>query len=203
MALAQLNGRWKMPCVFAAIQFAVYSCLSYAARYNDWFKLAVTCAFGILEVAMITVSLKLMQPEKKMTFDDFFEGLEKWVPAILGILWFWLWVLLWMLLFIFPAIVKMISYMMMFWVIAENPKISVRKAMRISKIMTSGHKADLFCLMLSFLGWILIAVCTLGIGYLFFAPYFKQTMTNAYFDLKKMAFDTGVLKPADFDAKTE
>ena len=87
---------------------------------------------------------------------------------------------------------------MMFWVITENPQIGPQKAMKISKIMTNGHKADIFGMYLSFLGWAILSILSCGIGFFWFVPYIIQTMTNAYYDLKKMAFDTGVLKPADF-----
>ena len=88
----------------------------------------------------------------------------------------------------------------MFWVISENPGISVKKAMNISKVMTSGHKGELFCLSMSFFGWFLLCCLSCGVGFIWLHPYFATTMTNAYYDLKIMAFESKKLKPADFDA---
>lgn len=198
MALAQLRGRWKMPCIFALIYIVIAGAFCYGVRKNFTFNLVAIAIYGILDVALISISLKLLRPEKNVTFDDFFEGLENWIHAALGMLWFELWVFLWALLFVIPGIVKAISYSMMFWVITENPQIGPQKAMKISKIMTNGHKADIFGMYLSFLGWAILSILSCGIGFVWFVPYIIQTMTNAYYDLKKMAFDTGVLKPADF-----
>ena len=47
-----------------------------------------------------------------------------------------------------------------------------------------GHKFDLFCLMLSFLGWVILSMFTLGIGYLWLAPYMYTTMAAFYEDVK-------------------
>ena len=89
---------------------------------------------------------------------------------------------------------------MMFYVLAENPKIGPMKAMDISKILTQGHKADLFMMDLSFFGWIFLTMLTSGIGFIWLHPYMTMTETYAYYDLKRMAFAQGKLTPADFEA---
>ena len=131
----------------------------------------------------------------------FLEGLEShWLNALLGSLWNFLWVFLWSLLFVIPGIVKSYSYSMMFSVIAENPKISAVKAMDISKVLTDGHKADLFVMDLSFLGWLILSCLSCGIGFIWLVPYMTMTETHAYYDLKRMAFSQNKLTPADFEA---
>ena len=55
---------------------------------------------------------------------------------------------------------------MIFFILAENPGISVRKAMNMSKAMTKGFKWDLFVMDLSFVGWGILSLLTLGIGLL-------------------------------------
>ena len=50
--------------------------------------------------------------------------------------------------------------------------------------MTYGHKMELFVLGLSFIGWELLGVLTLGIGYIWIIPYMQATFTNAYKSLK-------------------
>ena len=43
-----------------------------------------------------------------------------------------------------------------------------------------GHKAELFLLDLSFLGWWLLSCLTAGIGFLWLAPYYRATKANYY-----------------------
>ena len=105
---------------------------------------------------------------------------------------------MWSLLFVIPGIVKALAYSQTFFIVAENPHISVRKAMRLSIAMTKGYKGDLFVLGLSFIGWALLSTLTLYIGYLWLTPYINVTQVNAYRFLKQSAFDRGVLKPEDF-----
>jgi uncharacterized membrane protein len=47
-----------------------------------------------------------------------------------------------------------------------------------------GHKAKLFWLNLSFIGWIILAILTFGIGLLLLLPYFNTTLAYFYEDLK-------------------
>uniref|UniRef100_UPI00388E21FA DUF975 family protein n=1 Tax=Treponema sp. TaxID=166 RepID=UPI00388E21FA len=109
-----------------------------------------------------------------------------------------LWLFLWSLLFFFPAVIKFYSYLMMHYVIAENPEIKTDKAMKISIILTEGHKAELFSMHLSFFGWFLLCCFTQGIGLIFLIPYVKMTELNAYYYLKQKAFAENRLSPADF-----
>lgn len=54
-----------------------------------------------------------------------------------------------------------------------------------SRQLMYGHKMDYFLLVLSFLGWDLLGVLTLGIGFLWIAPYQNATYAAFYNDLVK------------------
>ncbi len=82
------------------------------------------------------------------------------------------------------VIVKSISYSMLFYIIADDPEGSVREALTESKKITQGHKWQLFVVSLSFLGWGLLAVLTLGIGFLWLTPYINVTLANVYQQIK-------------------
>lgn len=152
---------------------------------------------AIMEVATINLYLQMARSPEKVTLKSFIEGFNNWARALLAALWQTLWVFLWMLLFIIPGIVKAIAYSQMFYLITEYKNLSVTKAMRISMLITKGHKWDLFVLDLSFLGWALLCCLTLGIGALWLEPYMKMTSINAYHAMLKEALESGVLKPED------
>ena len=86
----------------------------------------------------------------------------------------------------------------MFFILAENPDIPVRKAMRMSILMTNGHKADLFKLDMSFIGWTILSLLTGGLVELWVGPYRAMAKVNAFHALKEEALRVGVLERYDF-----
>lgn len=95
-----------------------------------------------------------------------------------------LFTLLWMLLLIVPGIIKALSYAMTPYIMRDNPDLPVRECIRRSQQMMDGHKADLFCLYLSFIGWALLCCLTLCIGFLWLNPYVYASQAKFYDELK-------------------
>ncbi len=93
--------------------------------------------------------------------------------------------LLWLFLFIVPGIIKAYEYSMIPYLLAENPNLSADEAFSLSKQMTTGQKADLFVLDLSFIGWIILGLICCGIGILFVLPYPEATRAEVYLNLKE------------------
>ncbi|MBR4972987.1 MAG: DUF975 family protein [Clostridia bacterium] len=118
---------------------------------------------------------------------DAFEGFTDFWAAFKVTFLVSLYTFLWSLLFIIPGIVKAYSYSMSLYVLAENKGKSARECIEESKMMTEGKKMDLFVLDLSFIGWILLGIITLGIGFIWIVPYITATQTNAYNAIKPCA----------------
>ena len=92
-----------------------------------------------------------------------------------------LFIFLWALLFIIPGIVKGYSYRMVPYIIKEHPEISGTQAITLSRQMMNGHKWNTFVLDLSFLGWHILSILTLGILEIFFVtPYIQATDAELY-----------------------
>lgn len=222
-ALEQLKGRWKIPVLATLLTYVLIGIFAVAAGFcslNNGYLVSANDNFfvsymplrisGILDmilsavaliffVAILSVHNTMLKEGRTIYFSDFTNGLNQWWQAFRGGLWFVLWVALWSLLFFIPGIVKSYSYSMMFFVMAENPKIGVCKAMQISKELTRGYKGELFVLDLSFIGWAILASIPCGLGYLWLAPYMFMTKTNAYQYLKQAALDTNRVSLADFE----
>lgn len=92
-------------------------------------------------------------------------------------------ILLWSLLLIIPGIVAAYSYSMAQFIMLENPEMRPMEALRASKQMMYGHKMDLFLLNLSFIGWSILCVFTLGIGLLWLNPYMNAAYAAFYRDI--------------------
>lgn len=95
-----------------------------------------------------------------------------------------LFVYLWALLLIIPGIIKGFAYSMTPYILKDYPELSANQAINLSVKMMKGHKFDLFYLELSFIGWGILSVCTLGIGYFWLMPYMYTSMAAFYQDVK-------------------
>jgi uncharacterized membrane protein len=116
-------------------------------------------------------------------FEQIFYGFKKYGVSLGAYLLFILFILLWALLLIIPGIIAAISYSMLFFIIAEDDSIGPLEAIRKSKQMMYGHKWKYFCLCLRFLGWGLLCLLTLGIGFLWLGPYMSVSYAKFYDDL--------------------
>ena len=63
---------------------------------------------------------------------------------------------LWFLLFIIPGIIAEFRYAMAPYILAENPDMTAREALRRSSELMRDNKFRLFCLGFSFIGWIIL-----------------------------------------------
>ena len=91
-----------------------------------------------------------------------------------------LYIFLWTLLFIIPGIIASYSYSMTHYIMAENPEYGVNEAIAASKEMMRGNRWRLFCLRFSFIGWSILCIFTLGIGYLWLNPYMEAANAAFY-----------------------
>lgn len=97
-----------------------------------------------------------------------------------------LFILLWSLLFFVPGIVKSYSYSMAQYILQDDPTKSWKQCMDESKKMMHGHKGQLFCLDLSFIGWMLLGFLCCCVGVAFVYPYREVARANFYMALKAM-----------------
>ena len=89
-----------------------------------------------------------------------------------------LYIVLWGLLLIIPGIIKSYEYRMVNYILAENPEMNTKEVFAMSRDMMRGNKWRAFVLDLSFLGWHLLSLITIGLAGIFYVfPY--RNMTNA------------------------
>lgn len=106
-----------------------------------------------------------------------------------------LYIALWTLLLVVPGIVKGYEYMMVPYILAENPGMNQKEVFQISKEMMNGQKWNAFVLDLSFFGWELLSVCTCGIlGIFYVNPYLEATHAEVYAFNKQRAYESGYIR---------
>lgn len=94
-------------------------------------------------------------------------------------------------LLIVPGIYWTYCYMLVPYLLAENPYMTATRAMELSKEMMYGEKWKFFVLQLSFFGWLLLCALTLGIGGFFLEPYMQATYAEFYAAMRSKALAQG------------
>lgn len=102
---------------------------------------------------------------------------------------------LWSLLLVVPGIVKHYEYLMVPYIIAENPAMDYKEAFQISKQMMDGEKMEAFIMDLSFLGWYLLSAVTYGLLAIFYVnPYVQASFAEMYTFNKQKAYQEGYIR---------
>lgn len=91
-----------------------------------------------------------------------------------------LYTFLWALIFVIPGIIAVYRYSMTPYIMLEHPEYGANEAIRHSKELMRGNKWRLFCLQFSFIGWALLSLLTLGIGFLWLIPYIEASNAAFY-----------------------
>jgi len=139
---------------------------------------------GLLMFGYTSYFLKISRNEE-VTYNELFSKTHLLVPYILITLLTAVLVFCWSLLFVIPGIIAGISYSLVYFIALDNPELKTSEVLKKSKNMMNGHKLDYFILQLSFIGWAILGIFTLGILYLWLIPYMQVTIANFYNQLKE------------------
>ena len=206
-ALAALKGNWA-PAVLGAIFFTFATCLITSPGYcanmaafdmpffnsinpkllkifsNSSFLLNFFLLYPLTLGYSVAHKDLLQNGDAAITRNTIRHAFSDYVRNAVSILLVYVYTALWTLLLIVPGIVKGLAYSLTPFIVKDNPQLSPNQAINLSMKMMKGHKFDLFYLYLSFIGWILLAMLTLGIGLLWVIPYMQTSMAAFYLDVK-------------------
>jgi uncharacterized membrane protein len=119
-------------------------------------------AFGLTKAALMFFR------RQKVENQTLFEGFSFFGKCIILQFLISFFTLLWALLFVVPGVIAYLRYSLAFYYLVENPDISPREALNLSKQAMRGNKAKLFWLELSFIGWYILANVAFSITGLIF-----------------------------------
>ncbi len=92
---------------------------------------------------------------------------------------------LWSLLLVVPGIIKMYEYMMVPYILADDPAVTRKEAFERSKEMMRGNKWRALVLDLSFILWDILGVITFGIVTVFYVYPYRQLTRGALYEKLK------------------
>lgn len=156
--------------------------------------LIISSAFGLLIKIFISYPIQIGESRvylesinykktkvKRLTY-AFKKG--RYFSSIRALLLMEVYKLLWNLTIV-GGIIKSYSYKMVVYIIAENPSINAKDAIKMSREMMQGSKFQAFKLDLSFIGWNILQYLTFGIAGVYITPYYRTTYTELYNLLRK------------------
>ena len=208
-ALAVLKGNWA-PAVVCTIVMMIISLgvsllsSSSALVTDPNSTLALVISLIVLLVSLFFLlplgfgyyqSFKLLceEGDNRLTANMFKQAFGIYGRNLAGGLLMCLYILLWTLLFIIPGLIKSFAYAMTPFILKDYPELSANQAISLSQKMMKGHKFDYFWLMLSFIGWYLLGMLSLGLGYLWLIPYCYTSTVGFYEDVKKEYLEKSTL----------
>lgn len=168
-ALGAVNGLNALRIVFLSI-------LSIAASVA---VLLLSGPFNLgIHISALDVSRK--QP---VSVGSLFEGFKSFGDSLALYILNTIFIFLWSLLLVIPGIIKMYSYSMGYFILADRPDLSGNQARKRSMYLMKGHKWQLFCLDFSFIGWYLLSLLTLSILAFWVYPYHMTARAEFYNEL--------------------
>ena len=194
-ALAALKGKWA-PAVLCAVVFIVIAGVSSATTSTSdpnnfvFWHFAGLSLFSILVVYPLEIGYYnahralFNEGDGQLLKNTFKMGFKNWLHNVFGMFLMMVFVCLWSLLFIVPGIIKAFAYALTPYILVDKPELSANQAIDLSKAMMKGHKFDLFWLGLSFIGWIILCIPTLGLGLFWLMPYMTTATAAFYEDVK-------------------
>lgn len=205
-AKLQLKGNFSKTLavtIISLISAAVVSFLSTRLQNNkelvpNLLLIAANIINYIISFATMYFFIQFQKEKGNVKFSNWLDGLNFWLKALVGNLYYTILIFLWSLLLIIPGIIKAFAYSQWSMLIAEYPELSISKAFKISKVLTQGYKAELFIMCLSFLPWIILSALSGGILFIYTYPYMNLAFLNAYQVMKLDAINSGRLSTEDF-----
>lgn len=192
-AKIQLTGHWTLAVLTCLVYNIIIQSTSIDTNAPSFLKTEIVLTlniigiilYGPIQIGLSRFILKLATRESKAKFIDLFSGYDVFIKSLFMTIIILISIFIGTILFIVPGIIVGLMFSQVYYILAENPTISVIECLKQSSKMMDGFKGDLFILELSFIGWIIVCVLTLGVGFLWYSPYYEMTKGNFYIQLKK------------------
>lgn len=147
--------------------------------FNGLFSLICGGPFAISLAYIAKNVYNSVDPE----ITNLFEGFKDFSRAFLLSLLQAIYIALWTLLLIVPGIIKALSYSMSYFVAIDNKDLTASECIEESQRIMNGHKWQYFCLIMSYLGWLILSILTLGILFLWVVPRIMEASYLFYLDI--------------------
>lgn len=188
-AQESLKGKWGISiavCLIAGVITIMITILGGYLINEDWggnlLSLFVTPPIG---VGLALFFLNIHSGNKLEIRTIFNPFKEVWLNSVLAYFMMIVIIIIGSILFIIPGIIASLMFSQVFYIIAEDNKIDPYNALVKSKKMMEGNKWKLFKIMLIILLLAIVCILTLGIGFIWLAPYQNAVYAKFYNVIKE------------------
>lgn len=142
--------------------------------------------FFFVQVGLASFMVKFVNGEKG-EFKELFAYVNDYIRIFLTGLLETIFIFLWTLLLVIPGIVKAFSYALVELLLADSKynELGANDILKKSQEIMNGHKMDLFVFELSYIGWHILAIFTLGLLEIWIIPYYTTAKYKFLDDIKK------------------
>lgn len=177
-----LKGRWSEAALFTFVYVVITAiCGALGSVGSLLTLLLMPMGWGYM---MTFLANHRREDNDPFNISHLMDGYRDFSRIFLTLLLQGVYTILWMILLIVPGIIKSLSYAMTSFILRDRPDMKNNAAIELSMAMMEGHKADLFWLYLTFIGWAILCIPTLGIGFFWLNPYIQSTLANFYEEVK-------------------
>ena len=188
-AQESLKGKWGISiaaCLIAGVITIMITILGGYLINEDWggnlLSLFVTPPIGV-GLALFFLNI---QSGNKLEIKTIFNPFKDvWLNSVLAYFMMIVIILIGFLLFFIPGVIATLMFSQVLYIIAEDNKIDPYKALVKSKKMMEGNKWKLFKIMLIILLLAIVCILTLGIGFIWLAPYQNAVYAKFYNVIKQ------------------
>lgn len=139
---------------------------------------------GVMCLGMSRLSLNIINNREEAEFGNLFSGFSVYLKTLGLYILSTLAIMLGTVLLIVPGIIISLMFSQAYYILAEDDNKSIIQCLRESSEIMKGHKWELFLLQLSFIGWMLLVIVTVGLAVIWVEPYTQVTFANYYLELK-------------------
>lgn len=193
--LARLVNEFTTGKIYVTVYNIIRSIISSDNIALALFVILVGIAYILIQIlihSIYTITMKRVFMEGR-TYDvvktnraTFLFKTKKTVKSCITITLVQIYQYLWYLTII-GGIIKSFSYALVPYIVTENPDIDANKAITLSRKMMKGYKRKLFTLYLTFVGWDILDIITLGLSGIFFSNPYKEAALAEFYALVRTA----------------
>ena len=178
---SKLSPHW----VIASLVCILYGLLvGVPSGLNTYGELLSFLLAGPLQLGIAIYFLNILN-DRPASIENLIEGFKPLLKVILIYIVISIATAIGIVLLIIPGIIIALGFSMTYYILVENPELSIEESLKESWRLTNGYKMELFVLHLRFIPWYLLGLLCFGIGIFVVMPWHQLTLANYYNYLKQ------------------
>lgn len=153
---------------------------------SNIYSMLISMIQALFLVGYYKYLLNFVRTGNFLSLKESFIGLKQsWATIILGYILINIFISIGYILLIIPGIILTLGFSMFFYIISDNKAEDAMDGIKKSWQLMKGYKWNFFVFNLSFIGWYLLCILTLGILLIWVVPYCNMAFAIYYDKLQQ------------------